>query len=98
MDISQLQENASEVAAILQQLSNKNRLMIACTLMDTEMSVGELNQHINLSQSALSQHLASLRSSNLVSTRREGQTIFYRMHSEEVRQLMLAMKNIFCPD
>mgnify|MGYP006080704567 CR=1 FL=1 len=98
MDISTLQDNASTVAAILQQLGNENRLMIACTLIDNEMSVGELNKLIPLSQSALSQHLANLRKANLVSTRRQGQTIYYSMASAEVKQLMLALKQIFCPD
>lgn len=98
MDISTLQDNAATVAAILQQLGNENRLMIACTLIDKEMSVGELNKLIPLSQSALSQHLANLRKANLVSTRRQGQTIYYSMASPEVKQLMLALKTIFCPE
>ncbi len=96
MDISELQENATEVAGLLKILSNKNRLMIACTLMTEELSVGDLNKEVPLSQSALSQHLAVLRKADLVDTRRDGQTIYYRLKSEQVKQLVVSLKNIFC--
>ncbi|MDG1485587.1 MAG: metalloregulator ArsR/SmtB family transcription factor, partial [Porticoccaceae bacterium] len=75
-DLEQLAEHAQEAAALLKQLSNQHRLMILCSLIDSELSVTELNSRTNLSQSALSQHLASLRNAGLVQTRREAQTIF----------------------
>ncbi len=97
MDISDLQDNAAEVAALLKLLSNQNRLMIACTLMADELSVGELNREVPLSQSALSQHLAVLRNADMVATRREGQTIYYSLKNEQIKQLVIALKSIFCP-
>lgn len=79
-------------------MANENRLMILCTLMSQEMSVSELNLHIPLSQSALSQHLAVLRRDKIVETRRESQTIYYRVKSPEVAKLLDVLRDIFCPN
>ena len=98
MNIEQqkLLENAQEVAAILKQLSNPFRLMILCCLSDNELTVGDLNLRIDLSQSALSQHLAKLRDSNIVTTRREAQTIFYRIANPTIEELLRVLHDKFC--
>jgi len=93
---SQLIDQAQEVANILKQLANKYRLIILCTLADGELSVGELNDKIPLSQSALSQHLGKLRDSQLVVTRRESQTIFYRIEDTKVLALLKALYDNYC--
>ena len=93
-----LLENAQEVAAMLKQLSNPYRLMILCCLSDNELTVGDLNQLIDLSQSALSQHLAKLRESNIVTTRRESQTIFYRIANPKIEELLRVLHEKFCSD
>jgi ArsR family transcriptional regulator len=93
-----LLENATEVAGILKQLSNPYRLMILCCLSDNELTVGDLNQRIDLSQSALSQHLAKLRESNIVTTRRESQTIFYRIANPKIEELLRVLHAKFCSD
>jgi DNA-binding transcriptional ArsR family regulator len=74
---TELAKRAGEAARLLKALANEKRLLILCTLSQGERSVGDLNQDINLSQSALSQHLAVLRTDGLVRTRREAQTIYY---------------------
>ena len=96
-DLEQLAEHAQEAAALLKQLSNQHRLMILCSLIDGELSVTELNSRTNLSQSALSQHLASLRNAGLVQTRREAQTIFYQLQGNEAIQVIRVLKSIYCP-
>ena len=96
-DLEQLAEHAKEAAALLKQLSNQHRLMILCSLIDSELSVTELNSRTNLSQSALSQHLASLRNAGLVQTRREAQTIFYQLQGNEAIQVIRVLKSIYCP-
>ncbi len=96
-DLMALQDNADQAASLMKQLSNRNRLMILCTLMFEELSVGQLNDLIPLSQSALSQHLAGLREAGLVATRREGQTIFYRLLGDEVGRVIAVLKDIYCP-
>jgi DNA-binding transcriptional ArsR family regulator len=97
-DLNELQKHAAEAANLLKQLGNQNRLMIMCSLIDRELSVSELNQLTDLSQSALSQHLASLRNARLVTTRREAQTIFYRLCGDEAIQIIAVLKSIYCPD
>ena len=96
-DLEQLAEHAQEAAALLKQLSNQHRLMNLCSLIDSELSVTELNSRTNLSQSALSQHLASLRNAGLVQTRREAQTIFYQLQGNEAIQVIRVLKSIYCP-
>ena len=97
-DLQALAANAEQAANLMKQLSNTNRLMILCTLMFDELSVGQLNELIPLSQSALSQHLATLRSSGLVETRREGQVIFYRLQGDRAMRVIALLKDMFCPD
>lgn len=82
----------------LTHLSNANRLMILCHLLEGEQSVGALQSQLELSQSALSQHLARLRDAGLVATRRERQTIHYRIADDRVLQLIEALYGIYCAD
>jgi DNA-binding transcriptional ArsR family regulator len=92
----QMARHAEEAAGFLKLMANPHRLMILCHLLDTEMSVSELNQHLPLSQSALSQHLAVLRNSGLTSTRRDQQTIYYSLASRGVRAIMAELYEQFC--
>ncbi|MDH3351931.1 MAG: metalloregulator ArsR/SmtB family transcription factor, partial [Gammaproteobacteria bacterium] len=68
-----MSEHAADAAGLMKALGNENRLMILCLLADGERSVGDLNEVVQLSQSALSQQLARLRQQGLVETRRESQ-------------------------
>ncbi|MBT8149245.1 MAG: winged helix-turn-helix transcriptional regulator [Pseudomonadales bacterium] len=97
-DLAALAENAGRAAELMRLMSNQNRLMILCSLIDGELSVGELNDCIPLSQSALSQHLANLRQADLVNTRREAQNIYYRLKGEAPIKVISVLKELFCPD
>ncbi len=98
MNLSDMQAHAAEAAGLLKQLGNENRLMILCSLVDGEVSVGDLNQSVPLSQSALSQHLASLREAGLVQTRRDGQSIFYSLQGDKAIRVIAVLKDMFCPN
>lgn len=89
---------AEVAASLLKAMSNPHRLMILCRLGASEASVGELQTDSGLSQSALSQHLAVLRSRSLVQTRRESQTIFYSLSDPAVRQVIETLMKIYCPE
>ncbi|ACR14019.1 ArsR/SmtB family transcription factor [Teredinibacter turnerae] len=93
-----LAAHAKNAAALLKELGNESRLMVCCCLGDKELSVGELNQMVPLSQSALSQHLARLREADLVATRKEGQTVYYRLQGTNALKLIATLKSIYCPD
>jgi len=97
-DISAMSKLAAgDAARLLKELANENRLLVVCALAETELSVGELNQRIDLSQSALSQHLARLRARGLVNTRREGQTIYYALSESRVVDIVKLLHDEFCP-
>lgn len=81
-------DNAEEAERFLRALANRNRLMVLCSLVRGELSVSALHERVPLSQSALSQHLAVLRNQGLVETRREAQTIHYRISDRRVHRLM----------
>lgn len=93
----EMRAHASEAADFLKTLANSHRLLILCSLLDGELNVGELNAKVDLSPSALSQHLAWLREAELVSTRRVAQTIYYQLADQRVMKIMSVLKDIFCP-
>ena len=97
-DITRFEASAGEAAKLLRALGNERRLMILCQLTDGERSVGELLPLVGLSQSALSQHLAVLREEGVVATRREGQTIWYRIASAPALRIMAVLYETFCGD
>jgi DNA-binding transcriptional ArsR family regulator len=96
-DPQRMRAHAGDAARLLKALANDRRLMILCLLVEREMSVGEINAQVGLSQSALSQHLALLRAEGLVSTRREAQTIHYSVAPGPVHALIETLHRIYCP-
>ncbi|MBS0362570.1 MAG: winged helix-turn-helix transcriptional regulator [Proteobacteria bacterium] len=96
-NIADFEASAAQAAKLLRALSNERRLMILCQLTEGERSVGELAPRVGLSQSALSQHLAVLREEGAVATRREGQTIWYRIDDPATMKVMATLAEIFCP-
>jgi ArsR family transcriptional regulator len=96
ISIAEMTERSAEAEAFLKQLANAKRLMILCVLSEGELSVRELNERVPLSQSALSQHLGKLREANFVATRRESQTIIYRLADPRVEKIILSLYQVFC--
>lgn len=92
-----LVERAEHIAEVLALLGNAKRLAIMCHLAEEELSVGAIAERVSLSQSALSQHLAKLRSQGLVETRRDRQLIYYSCPPGPLRELLTALGRIF-PD
>ncbi|WAJ71564.1 metalloregulator ArsR/SmtB family transcription factor [Catenovulum adriaticum] len=93
---AQLEKNAEQAESLLKALSNKHRLMILCLLEEGELSVSQLNDQIRISQSSLSQNLAWLRREQYVKTRRDAQTIFYRLNDANVSKIIHVLHSIFC--
>lgn len=92
----QMVAHAADAAQMLKALGNEQRLLILCNLLERPLSVGELNQRLALSQSALSQHLALLREAGFVETRREAQTIHYSLPEGPVTQVLALLEEIYC--
>lgn len=96
LSAARMRAHADDAARLLKTLGNDKRLLILCLLVDGEHSVGELNAQLDLSQSALSQHLAVLREDGLVRTRREAQTIFYSLAEGPARRILETLHAIYC--
>jgi DNA-binding transcriptional ArsR family regulator len=97
--LDKLEAKAEEVAATLAAMANPKRLLVMCTLLAGEKSVGELAEIVQLSPAALSQHLGKMRALRLVATRRDGQTIYYSLASVEVQAMLETLYRVYCaPD
>ncbi|GIU11630.1 transcriptional regulator [Shewanella sp. c952] len=96
IDVSAMVTNAESAAKWLKAIANPYRLMILCLLLDKELSVTELNETVPLSQSALSQHLAVLRSEDLVATRKSSQVVFYTLKNEQVTEVISILHKKYC--
>ncbi|MBN8530829.1 MAG: winged helix-turn-helix transcriptional regulator [Alphaproteobacteria bacterium] len=83
---------------MLKLLSNPRRLMILCHLVKSPLCVGDLNKLVDLSQSALSQHLAKMREQGLVSTEKKGQMVYYRIANPEVEAILSTLYLIYRKD
>lgn len=94
--MNSLETRAEEVAATLAAMANPKRLLVMCTLLAGEKSVGDLAEIVQLTPAALSQHLAKMRALRLVSTRRDGQTIYYSLASAEVQAVLETLYRVYC--
>lgn len=96
-DLTAMQARAEDASRLLKALGNAQRLRVLCLLVNREMSVGQINEELpDLSQSALSQHLAKLREEGLVRTRREAQTIWYALEDGPAQQIIATLYGIYC--
>ncbi|WP_371924693.1 ArsR/SmtB family transcription factor [Endozoicomonas sp. SCSIO W0465] len=96
VDIKTMRKKMHNVMPLLKAISNESRLLILCHLGQGELSVTELWERFDLSQSALSQHLAKLRKDGLVHTRRDSQTIYYSLASPEAARLIEFLHSEYC--
>lgn len=97
LDLDALRDAAGAATVFLRTLANPDRLLLLCQLSAGEASVGMLEQDTGISQPTLSQQLAVLRRENLVSTRRDGKHIYYRVADARVLAMLDNLQQIFCP-
>jgi DNA-binding transcriptional ArsR family regulator len=81
-------------ASICHTLANPKRLEIIDKLRGGELSVTELVEALEISQSNLSQHLSVMRQRGIVTTRREGLNVFYRLSSSKITQACDLMRQV----
>lgn len=93
-----MKKNSLKAEKMLKLLANSKRLLILCNLLRKECSVNELSVLVGLSQSALSQHLAKMREEELVSTNKQGTTIYYRINKPEVEAILSTLYLIYCKE
>lgn len=90
--------NAVEAANFLKAISHEGRLMILCHLASGEKSVTELEELLSARQAAVSQQLSRLRLEGLVTPRREGKAIFYKLADDRSKQIIEVVYDLFCRD
>ena len=96
MDLASLRSSADAACRLMKTLSNPDRLLLLCQLAQGEMRVGELEKRVGIAQPTLSQQLGVLRDEGLVSTRRDGKAIYYRIDSPQALAAMNVMYEQFC--
>jgi DNA-binding transcriptional ArsR family regulator len=94
-EVAALEASAQAAARLLKLLASEQRLMLLCRLVEGEASVGELADHAGLAQSTASQHLAKLRADGLVATRREAQTVHYRLADPAAARIIDLLCDIY---
>jgi len=96
-DVAAMEAQADEASRLLKALANPQRLRMLCLLVGSELTVGQINEHLpELSQSALSQHLAKLREEGLVHTRRESQNVWYSLPGGAAQTIINTLYGIYC--
>lgn len=96
IDLDAMQSAAAQACGLLKTLANPDRLLLLCQLTQGEYCVSELESMLGIQQPTLSQQLGVLREEQLVSTRREGKQIFYRIASQEAMAVMQVLYELFC--
>ena len=97
VELEQMQDAAEQACKLMKVLANPDRLMILCQLARGEMRVGDIETLLGIVQPTLSQQLTVLREEGLVSTRREGKNIYYRVNSPQALAVLEVLYNQFCP-
>jgi DNA-binding transcriptional ArsR family regulator len=96
--IDVMRAKVGDASEFLKKLSNPNRLLIVCALVDGERSVRALEDGLGLRQPALSQQLAELREAGLIASRRDGKTVHYRLADPRVERFVETMHQLFCAE
>lgn len=92
-----MKAQAAEAAGFLKNLANPNRLLILCLLSQGELCVSDIQSHLDISQTALSQHLARLREEGIVTYRRDHRTLYYSIINPHVAEIVSLLYDIYCP-
>jgi len=95
-DMDRMASNAMEASNFLKAISHEGRLMILCHLASGEKSVTELEELLSARQAAVSQQLSRLRLEGLVTPRRDGKAIYYRLTDDRPKQIMEVVYDLFC--
>lgn len=95
-DMNDMVENAKNASDFLKAISHEGRLRILCHLVTGERSVAELEGLLSARQAAVSQQLSRLRQEQLVTTRRDGKTIYYRLADDRSRRILEVIHAMFC--
>jgi len=95
-NLDDMKQSADKASALMKTLGHQGRLMILCQLATGEKSVGELSRLLDIPQSPLSQHLSRMRTESLVTPRRDAQTVYYSLNSDEAGKIIECLYGLYC--
>lgn len=95
-EIERMTENARHASHFLKAIGHEGRLMILCYLATGEKSVNELERLLSTRQAAVSQQLSRLRTEGLVTPRRDGKAIYYRLSDPRAIRMLDVLYDLFC--
>lgn len=95
-EAANMKANVDEASAFLKKLSNPDRLLICCALVDGELSVSQLEELLCIRQPGLSQQLGELRKAGLITSRKDGKQVFYRLLDPRISTFISTMHKLFC--
>jgi DNA-binding transcriptional ArsR family regulator len=98
LDLAQMDQSAQQACKLMKVLANPDRLMILCQLCKSELRVGQIEEMLGIPQPTLSQQLTVLRDEELVETRREGKSIYYKVISSQAMAVIATLYEQFCKD
>ncbi|AMX02715.1 ArsR/SmtB family transcription factor [Microbulbifer thermotolerans] len=98
ISLDKMRATAGEVSQLLRSIGNQDRLLLLCQLSQEELNVSQLESRLGIHQPSLSQQLGVLRREGLVSTRREGKHIYYRIADERVLALLQTLYELYCEE
>ena len=98
LNIEDMRASAGDAVALLRSLGHEDRLLLLCQLSQEELCVSEMEERLDIRQPSLSQQLGVLRREGLVSTRREGKRIYYRVAHPQVLAVLQTLYNLYCGD
>ena len=96
LNVNEMRKNAESSAAFLKLLANPTRLLVLCNLIEGERCVGDLEKGLDISQSALSQHLSKMKEEGIVKADKRGQHVYYSVSDPNVVEILNVLYDLFC--
>lgn len=88
-------QKVENIAELLKNFSNTNKLKILCFIWKEKKNVSDIIENVWCSQSLTSQILNKMKLEGILSSKKEGKEIFYKISNKKIIDLILSLKNIF---
>lgn len=96
--LDKMRASACEASGMLRSLGNQDRLLLLCQLSQEELCVSEIEERLDIRQPSLSQQLGVLRREGLVTTRKDGKRVYYRVADPKVLALLQTLYELYCAE
>ena len=94
LDIDTLRPKAKFMANLLRSISNENRLLTICYLLEQERTVGDITDFLDISQPAASQMLLKMKDDGIVISRQEAQKVLYSVQDKDIIEVFETLSKL----